>query len=721
MKRSLYKLLALLLGLTLLTALLPVVSASTPQELRQAVATHAKNIANTEWKAETRRYRDDRLPDERKELMRSAGAFVNIYYEYSRQQMPYRGPLTEYNSVSLEAFKAQLVDGFLPANAANQYYGMNTNSFVTDVVSRMMPTKVLGVKDALTAEGLSPLFSGTDLKATSSKAAAAGISYNDAMVAYGKMGLGDILFAWDDDADGITAPKLHAMVITEFNTQNRGSVTVTYPAATDVIYHFTCSKCGTKSTEGPTGSPISKHMASANYTFSHWKTHKETYPDSSCDGTWLPEGGTTWATETVSFDQLFGHNGAAVPYGGTCYLPYTFDAYTTGKPVPLDIKVTTDANPENISNGFKAKLESNYRIVRVDAVLGQQGKEDQVFSNYPAWNAWSYDYQNVALDKALFENKTGEYTLTLNVHAGPMENPANAVAPVTEVFKLELQLTDPSMQVTVSDTFVHQGQNVVLTLSAVEDGITGAQAILSCDTERFAFNRAESQRISPNATFVENADGSVTVSAFGAAAKTGAVLAKACFTAIRTGDQPTQAKPFGFSYAKVSKKADATQKDLAAARVGGEKPIIDVGHNIAIYKDYAPGFDLVLLPVNKSEADATYAGQAMLDLSAANLVVDGRGFSHTYAYVTSNAQPDQVEVKYTGMSFGSPTWSRRVKMDLDVDRNGRVDIGDMQLVLHMLRGTIPLEGNVEKFLIADVDRNGKVELADAKAILGALK
>ena len=74
MKRSLYKLLALLLGLTLLTALLPVVSASAPQELRQAVATHAKNIANTEWKVESRRYRDDRLPDERKELMRSAGA-----------------------------------------------------------------------------------------------------------------------------------------------------------------------------------------------------------------------------------------------------------------------------------------------------------------------------------------------------------------------------------------------------------------------------------------------------------------------------------------------------------------------------------------------------------------------------------------------------------------------------------------------------------------------
>ena len=43
------------------------------------------------------------------------------------------------------------MDGVLLKNNANQYYGMSANSFVTDVVSRMIPTKVLGVKEALTA------------------------------------------------------------------------------------------------------------------------------------------------------------------------------------------------------------------------------------------------------------------------------------------------------------------------------------------------------------------------------------------------------------------------------------------------------------------------------------------------------------------------------------------------------------------------------------------
>ena len=87
---------------------LPAASAASPQELRQAIAAHTKNIANLEWKLEGRRYNDDRLPDERKELMFTVGARDTIYYEFERQNMPYRGPLSEYLSVSLEGFQAQL-------------------------------------------------------------------------------------------------------------------------------------------------------------------------------------------------------------------------------------------------------------------------------------------------------------------------------------------------------------------------------------------------------------------------------------------------------------------------------------------------------------------------------------------------------------------------------------------------------------------------------------
>ena len=136
MKNKTSKLISLLLcGVMLLAVLpaLPAASAASPQELRQAIAAHAKNIANLEWKLEGRRYNDDRLPDERKELMFTVGARDTIYYEFERQNMPYRGPLSEYLSVSLEGFQAQLVDGVLLRNNANQYYGMNANSFVTDV------------------------------------------------------------------------------------------------------------------------------------------------------------------------------------------------------------------------------------------------------------------------------------------------------------------------------------------------------------------------------------------------------------------------------------------------------------------------------------------------------------------------------------------------------------------------------------------------------------
>lgn len=723
MKNKTTRLMSLLLCVVMLLAalpMLPTASAATPYDLRQAVAAHAKNIANVEWKAEARRFTDDRMPDEHREAVKAAGACPITYYEYIRMQMLYRGPISEINSVSLEAYKAQLVDGFLPENGANIYYGMNTNSYVTDVVSRMIPTKVLSVKDALTAEGLTPLFSGLDLNAATSKEAAANVSYQDAQVAYGKLGVGDILFAWDDD----TAPGVHALVITDMNTQNRGTMTVTYPSYTYPIYHFTCSKCGTKSTEGPTGSVISKHMESFNYAFSRWKTHKETYPDSNCDGEWMPEGGTTWNTTTVTFDQLFGHNGEKVLYGikdGNCYLPYTFDAYATGKPVPVEVKVTTDATAENITAGFKAAVESNYRIVRVDAVLSQLGKEDQVFAQYPKWDDWSYEYESAELNKALFENQTGEYTLTLNVHSGPMEDPANPVAPVTEVFKLDLQLSDPSVFVTVSDSFVHQGQNVILTMKSVEDGLTGAQMVVSGDPVRFAFNRKESERMNPGVKFVENADGTVTVSWFGSAAKKNQTLAQVVYTAVRTGEEPADARAFSFGHGQVSKKAGATADDLALARVGGEQPEMSVGWNIAIYEDYAPGCDLVLLLAHASEATVTYDGKAMLDITQTNWEVDGKGFSHVYGYVTTDADADKVAVKYTGLSFSASSMNRQTTVNKDVNRDGGVDIADVQAVLYMLRGVYPLEGNVEAFLMADVNHNGKVEMSDAQAILATLK
>ena len=148
---------------------------------------------------------------------------------------------------------------------------------------------------------------------------------------------------------------------------------------------------------------------------------------------------------------------------------------------------------------------------------------------------------------------------------------------------------------------------------------------------------------------------------------------------------------------------------------------MNVGLNVACHKDYAPGYDLVLVMVQKSEANATYLGQEMLDLSEANWVEDGKGFSHTYAIVVPDADMTLVEAEYTGMSFSKNTTSRRVKLDMDVDRNGRVDIADVQTVCNILRGTFPLEGNVEAFLVADVDRSGKIDMNDAQAILAALK
>lgn len=728
MKNRVRKLLCLALSLIMLLAALPAalpaVSAATPAELRQVTANQAKAIAETPWKMPARRSWE-KMDEDWKEEMLVQGARTTTLYEYTRVPMPYLGPITEINNVSLEAYKAQLVDGFLPDEGTSRYAGMHIHGYLSDVLSRLIPNPILNVKDALTAEGLTPLFTGADLTASSSKEAAAGISYEDAEVAYGQMELGDILLAWDDAADGRVLPRLHVMVISEFDRENRGTVTVTYPMCGNAIYHFVCSSCGMESAEATLGYVLSTHMVSTSSKFARWATHNETYPESGCTGQWEPIGGSTWTTETVSFEQLFGYGDAAVPYGGVCYLPYTLDAYKLGQEMtPVEVKATSAATGESIAAGFKATVESNYRIVQVDAVLSQLGKPDQVFTNYPAWDAWSYEYQNDALDKALFENTTGSYTLSLKVHSGPVEDPDSMAVPVTEAYKLELELVDPSFYMETSADMIHQGQPLTVTVKTMEDGITGAQVTMDCDREYFALDLAASKSANPKVDLVANEDGTVTVSYFGEAMDVNETVAQVVFKPVRTGKNILSAAkvgPFVITSAQVARTANATAADLGPARAGGEQPRVGVGLNIAVYKEYATGVEMIALLVDASEATATYAGQSMFDITRTNLRADGKGFSHVYAYVDYVADPNLVKAEYIGTSYDASTKDRQMEISMDIDGSGAVDIGDVQTICHIVSGTLPLEGNVNKFLLADVDRNGKVEMTDAKLVFEELK
>ncbi len=263
LKHPIRKLLAALLGVAMLTALLPAASAAKPDDLRHAVAAQAKAIASAQWKSEARIQRLNHS-DYKKQAMHNTGALPISYFEYSRQPIPYVGIIMDETSASYEQFLAQLTeDGFLPEDPYATHYGMNADAFLVDVVSRVSPTPISGVKEALSTGAVTPLLSGVDLTASSSKLA---VTDRQALInAYGKLTEGDLLIAWDDNAELNVDPTLHVMVVSSVDVD--GSINITYPAFAQPTYHFTCGKCGAKSSEGPTSAVLAKHMVSKNYQF----------------------------------------------------------------------------------------------------------------------------------------------------------------------------------------------------------------------------------------------------------------------------------------------------------------------------------------------------------------------------------------------------------------------------------------------------------------------
>lgn len=719
MRKLLPRLTVFLLLFAMLLSAVPGATAARPEDLRRVTANQALAIAGVNWKLGSRISRADHA-DEAKQAMYDAGVQPTAYYELARMNMPYRGVMVENRNGSLEQFKAQINDeGTI---TKRQYYGMNADSFLTDVLSRVMPDKITGVKQAAASGALTALQSGVNASAASSKAAT-GASFTEMSQAYSKLAEGDVLLAWDDAADPEKAPKVHAMIVTEVDAVNRGTVTVTYPAYEQPVYRFVCAECGFESLVGPTPNPDSQHITSKNYVFSAFKTHSATYPESSCSGKWTAAYGSTWRTETVSFEQLFGEGDKSVPYGGTRYLPYTLPVYATGETAAADVKVTSDANANNLASGFKAQITSNYRIVQVDAVLSQLGQPDRVFTNYTDWDAWSCDFQNAELDKALFESTTGKYMLSLNVYTGAITDPDTMERPKVKAYTLDMALEDPSFELTGESRRISQGADTVINVKTMTDGITGADLTVSFDKATYVFNLDATKKANPECTFALNADGTASVKYFGKPLAARMTMAFLHFTVKHQGAAPVAAadsKPFNITTALVSNKSGATAADLIAARVGGTPPRVNLGWDVVIYPNYAPGGELLLVFRDVTPAKLTYDGTDMIDVSDANYAVDGKHYPHTYAFIAPKIDPDKIDGK-THASTAKSVFTGQLFYDGDVNRSGSLDVKDLQLILNIYSGKHPLEGNMKSWLLADTDRNGKLDVNDIKALAAKMK
>ena len=359
----------------------------------------------------------------------------------------------------------------------------------------------------------------------------------------------------------------------------------------------------------------------------------------------------------------------------------------------------------------------DYRIVQVDAVLSQPGKEDRIFTNYPGYADWSYDFANEELDKALAGSTAGSYSLGLNVHTGPVTDPEKMEVPVVKAYKLELALEDPSFELVAPRDQVHQGQNFAVSVKTMVPGVSGASMNMSFDSKHFVLDLEKSRSTSSGATIEYNeSNKTISIKYSGAALDKGGAIANIYFTAKRTGGLPIAAdkvKPFEISAAMVS-----TGGELVPGRVGGGQANPGIGYNIVIHENYAGDNDLLLVFAEGQPFKATYRGTRMKDVSLPYIWVDGQMFSHVYAYVEPDVDPINVTAESVTSSAGV-VLSYSVDFNGDVNRSGMVDINDVQCIQNIIDGTLPLDQI--KYLRADVDRNGKVDTNDMTALLSQLK
>lgn len=717
MKKSASKLLALLLGVVMIVAMLPAASAN-GDALREAVVQQTQDIMNVDYTLNTRIKRTD-ATDEKFTAFTEGGVRPATMFEWDRARTPLKGMPPSTNAATLELFKTQLdpsvnkVNG-IPHMPKTNKYGFTLHSFLVDVISRVSPNAPATFQDALTHESMVSLLPGADLKAADSKAAITDTAA--AKAAYAKLGAGDFLLAWNNNADVGTASKadsevqapVHAMVVKEVNGEQ---VTVMYPAFSQPLWYFQCDKCDVIDIDGPTSAAPKFTKANQYYTYQRTYTHNETYPDVSCKGSWVAMYGTTWRTETLSFDDLL--DGTKVPFGCIgSYIPYTLAVYGSGAP-KADVKVSTTVDANNIVSGFTAKVTSNYRIVAFDAVLtAEDGTVQNFESVVPDWKAWSYDYSDVNLDRALMECKTGKYNLTLKVKTG------NAYV---DAYNFDFGLADAAVKISTDKTAVVQGTDVTATLTSLQAGYTGVKATVSYDSKYFFFDAKKSA--SANVTFSDDGKGTVTVRYDGSALGNGTTIAKLVFTAASGGGYPVTegVTPIKIMSLATSKTAGATDAQLQADRSEGAG-MVTLGFTAVVHENYVGNKDLLVVflkdnsLVLKTQAAILYDGKLMHEITTSNYNIDGDRFFCIFGIIVEDADPGLV----TKDPAEKPTVCPEIQYSNDVNLTSVVDINDAQAIANIYNGKVPLEGNETQWFRADVNRDGKVDVNDRNALMNTL-
>ena len=187
MKRILNICLVLAMCISMVYAVQPTAQAA-ENDLRDTVVAQTQAIMDVDWTLENRIYRTN-VTGDRLEAFNAGGILPTTYFEFIRLHIPHKGVPVESNPGSLEYIKTQIDmdNSKIPGIGhitADSHVGMDVNSFLVDVLSRVMPDVPMTLKQALTHPGMAALMPEADVNASSSKLAI-GEKRTEVRAAYG--------------------------------------------------------------------------------------------------------------------------------------------------------------------------------------------------------------------------------------------------------------------------------------------------------------------------------------------------------------------------------------------------------------------------------------------------------------------------------------------------------------------------------------------------------
>lgn len=737
MKKTYSRIVSVVLSLVLILALLPITGAAgatvSGDDMRQSVVDRAFAIMDIDWTNATRTNWSD-VEGERLTDYMNSGILPTTYFQYTRLNFPYKGVMVESNTTTFEGFMSVLTDEKAPVPGIKHYtaakgtmIGMDQNTFLTDITSRVMKQPLAGVREAMTSDELVALYEGTaNLGAISSKAS---IGADALKAGYAKLQKGDLLLSWNDaakvaltgtetDADAATLePTVHVLVVKDVDPA-AGNVTVMYNMYSKLLYRFKCDTCGVIETEGPTSTVCPVHTTSGTP-----KTHAETNPDAGCTGTWTQMYATNWAEETVSYDVLA--NGK-VPYASGGYLPYTMKAYETGLP-QADIKFDSEANAENASGGIRGTLSSDYRITAVKAVLTNLDTGDvSEFYDYPELGTYSYEYSNDALNVAIQTSEMGtNWNVVLYARTGPLNAEAQAAGEFVPYWEASFKKLPSSLHIAVDAglTKVAQGEAFDVHVISDEADVTSAAATLTFADSLYTPDPEATKAKNPGAVVTVD-EKTMTVTADKLNAGMGDTLFTMVFRATRTGDYPYAKEETG-SVRFLEAKLGFNGEQMYLVNADPTPVMLDAGYNVEICEDYLGDYDLVLVYMQtyemmktkqETKLNVTYDGNKMYEITDSKYRADnvaGQGFSRIYGWICHDATATKV-------SHDADTQRTETEYTYDINQSGTFDMNDVQMVYNVVNYAASPEDSMVSCLLADINRDKKVTSDDVLALMAEL-